>query len=122
MNSTVLGLIAFKLGWFALVLWPQWSQWFDEFDVMIGPTCDYPPVLLPDEGGVTVTVLSADGKALARGIRARGRVEPVYVKAVAELPEALRGLVQDGDVLLTVGAGDIGTAPALMLQTFGSAP
>ncbi len=27
MNSTVIGLVAFKLGWFSLVLWPQWSQW-----------------------------------------------------------------------------------------------
>lgn len=62
-----------------------------------------------------------DGKALARGIRARGKVEPVFVKTVAELPEALRGVVRDGDVVLTVGAGDIGGAPALLVNTFGVA-
>lgn len=36
MNSTILGLIAFKLGWFALVLWPQWSQWLVLVALMVG--------------------------------------------------------------------------------------
>ena len=60
-----------------------------------------------------------DSKALARGIRARGKVEPVVLKAVSELTEALRGVVRDGDVLLTVGAGDVGNAPALLVQAYG---
>ncbi len=63
-----------------------------------------------------------DSKALARGIRARGKVEPVVLKAVSELPEALRGVVRDGDVLLTVGAGDVGNAPGLLLQAYGAYP
>lgn len=67
-------------------------------------------------------IAGADARSLARGIRARGKVEPVYVKAVAELPEALSGVLEDGDVLLTIGAGDIGNAPALLLQHYGSAP
>ena len=57
---------------------------------------------------------AADGRALARGIRARGKVEPVFVKSVAELVKLLPGVVQDGDLLLTLGAGDIGTVPALL--------
>ena len=61
-----------------------------------------------------------DSKALARGIRARGRVEPVVLKAVAELPDALAGVVQAGDVLLTAGAGDVGQAPGLLLQKYGA--
>ena len=56
----------------------------------------------------------ADGRALARGIRARGQVEPVFVNKVAELPAALAPLLRDGDVLLGLGAGDIGTLPALL--------
>ncbi len=52
-----------------------------------------------------------DGRALARGIRERGKVSPVFVKSVAELPAALAPLVRDGDLLLTLGAGDIGTLP-----------
>ncbi len=61
-----------------------------------------------------------DSKALARGIRARGKVEPVVLKAVSELPQALSGVVRDGDVLLTVGAGDVGNAPGLLVQQYGA--
>jgi UDP-N-acetylmuramate--alanine ligase len=61
----------------------------------------------------------ADGRALARGIRARGKVEPVFVKAVAEVPDLLAGVAQDGDLLLTLGAGDIGILPALLLGAYG---
>lgn len=60
-----------------------------------------------------------DSKALARGIRARGLTEPVLVRTVSELPDALAGVAHDGDVLLTMGAGDIGGAPALLVQKFG---
>jgi UDP-N-acetylmuramate--alanine ligase len=56
----------------------------------------------------------ADGRALARGIRARGRVEPVFVNSVAEAPAALAAMARDGDVLLTLGAGDIGNLPNLL--------
>jgi UDP-N-acetylmuramate--alanine ligase len=61
----------------------------------------------------------ADSRALARGIRARGKVEPVLVHSVAELAGALEPMLRDGDLLLTLGAGDIGTAPALLAQHFG---
>lgn len=53
-------------------------------------------------------IAGADSKALARAIRARGRVEPVLVGAASELPSALAPLVRDGDFLLLSGAGDIG--------------
>ncbi|ROR29685.1 UDP-N-acetylmuramate--L-alanine ligase [Inmirania thermothiophila] len=49
-----------------------------------------------------------DGRSLARAVRARGRVEPVFVAEVEALPEVLAGLVREGDVVLTMGAGSIG--------------
>ena len=64
----------------------------------------------------------ADGRALARGIRARGKVEPVFIKSVAELPQTLAAVVRDGDLVLTLGAGDIGGAPAQLVQQFGKRP
>ena len=67
-------------------------------------------------------IAGADSKALARGIRARGKVEPVYVKSVQELPEAVEGVLRDQDVLLTIGAGDIGNGPAMLVQKFGVTP
>jgi UDP-N-acetylmuramate--alanine ligase len=50
----------------------------------------------------------ADGKSLCRAIRTRGKVEPVLLKSLDELPEALAGVIRDGDVVLTMGAGHIG--------------
>ena len=52
----------------------------------------------------------ADGKALCRAIRTRGKVEPVLLKSLEEMPDALAGIVRDGDVVLTMGAGQIGNA------------
>ncbi|MGH8400831.1 MAG: glutamate ligase domain-containing protein, partial [Gammaproteobacteria bacterium] len=53
-------------------------------------------------------IAGADARALARSIRNRGRVDPVFVARNQDLPEALLGVLHDGDLLLTLGAGDIG--------------
>jgi UDP-N-acetylmuramate--alanine ligase len=53
-------------------------------------------------------IAGADGRSLCRAIRARGRIEPIFVEDRGELAGLLRGALRDGDVLLTLGAGDIG--------------
>ena len=50
---------------------------------------------------------AADGRAICRAIRTRGKVEPVFVEKVEELHAALRDVLKPGDVLLTAGAGSI---------------
>jgi UDP-N-acetylmuramate--alanine ligase len=50
----------------------------------------------------------ADGRSLSRAIRTRGKVDPVFVEQTAGLPAVLPGLLRDGDLLLLMGAGDIG--------------
>jgi UDP-N-acetylmuramate--alanine ligase len=62
-------------------------------------------------------IIGADGRALCRAIRGRGRVDPVFVEAVEELPGVLIDLLQPGDLLLTLGAGSIGTVAASLPQT-----
>ena len=57
-------------------------------------------------------IVAADGRSLARALRVAGAVEPVFVEDIAELPEAIRRVAQDGDVVLTMGAGSIGNVPA----------
>ena len=57
-------------------------------------------------------IAGADGRALARAVRARGRVDPVFVERIEELPELLRGMLRDGDIVLTMGAGSIGQVAA----------
>ncbi|MDH5593967.1 MAG: UDP-N-acetylmuramate--L-alanine ligase, partial [Gammaproteobacteria bacterium] len=55
-------------------------------------------------------IAGADGRTLARAIRTRGQVDPVFCQNVEELPDTLSGLLKDDDVLLTMGAGNIGFA------------
>lgn len=52
-------------------------------------------------------IVAADSKSLARAIRVQGKVEPIYIEAVDELPDAILSIVQDGDVVLVMGAGSI---------------
>ncbi|TMH69368.1 MAG: UDP-N-acetylmuramate--L-alanine ligase [Betaproteobacteria bacterium] len=58
-----------------------------------------------------VPLVAADGRALARAVRVAGRVEPVFVENIDEIAAAIRALVRDGDVVLTMGAGSIGQVP-----------
>ncbi|MCH8538810.1 MAG: UDP-N-acetylmuramate--L-alanine ligase, partial [Alkalimonas sp.] len=53
-------------------------------------------------------IAGADSKSLCRSIRARGQVDPIYVAPPQELGAVLADVLQDGDVLLTQGAGNIG--------------
>ena len=57
-------------------------------------------------------IAGADGRALSRAVRARGRVDPIFIEDVGELPEVLRGVVREGDIVLTMGAGSIGQVAA----------
>lgn len=54
-------------------------------------------------------VAGADGRALCAAIRARGKVNPVFVENLDELNESILNVIEDGDVLLTLGAGSIGS-------------
>lgn len=56
-------------------------------------------------------IVAADGRALARALRVTGKVEPVFVEDIADMPAMIRTLVKDGDVVLTMGAGSIGSVP-----------
>jgi len=64
-------------------------------------------------------IVAADGRALARGVRVAGRVEPVFVEAIGGVADAIRDVARDGDVVLTMGAGSIGGVPAQLTSTAG---
>ena len=57
-------------------------------------------------------IVAADGRALARAIRVGGKVEPVFIEQIADMPATILATVQDGDVVLTMGAGSIGNTAA----------
>lgn len=53
-------------------------------------------------------ITGADGRALARAVRVRGRVDPVLVRGATDVADALAPLLCDKDLVLVMGAGDIG--------------
>jgi UDP-N-acetylmuramate--alanine ligase len=61
-------------------------------------------------------IVAADGRALARALRVAGKVEPVFVEDIAELPQTLLDTVRDGDVVVGMGAGSIGQLPSKFAQ------
>ncbi len=65
-------------------------------------------------------ISTADGRALCRAIRARGVSEPVFVEHLDRLSSALTAIVKDNDIVLTLGAGDIGRVAPELPATFGA--
>ena len=53
-------------------------------------------------------IAGADGRSLCRTIRSRGKVDPIFVSDSKTLPAVLANVLQDGDLVLTQGAGDVG--------------
>ncbi|MCP5255722.1 MAG: UDP-N-acetylmuramate--L-alanine ligase [Rhodocyclaceae bacterium] len=56
-------------------------------------------------------IVAADGRSLARALRVAGKVEPVFVEDIEEMPDAILGAALDGDVVITMGAGSVGAVP-----------
>ncbi len=61
-------------------------------------------------------IVAADGRALTRAVRVAGKVEPIFVDDINELPQALSEVTRDGDVVISMGAGTIGAVPAKVVE------
>ena len=84
-------------------LFEDFSMVLSEVDVL---------VLLEVYAAGESPIAGADGRALARAIRMRGQVDPVFVEKIEDMPQALSGVLKEGDILLTMGAGNVGAAAA----------
>ena len=60
-------------------------------------------------------IVAADGRSLVRAVRVAGPVEPIFVENIAQMPDAIRRVARDGDVVVTMGAGSIGNVPAQLV-------
>lgn len=65
-------------------------------------------------------IAGADGRAICRAVRTRGLMEPVFVERVEDLADSLRGVLHDGDIVLTMGAGNIGSVAQELKSRFGA--
>ncbi len=59
-------------------------------------------------------IVAADGRALARAVRVAGKIEPIFVEQIADLPQSILDIARSGDVVVTMGAGSIGTVPGVL--------
>ncbi|MEE8635041.1 MAG: UDP-N-acetylmuramate--L-alanine ligase [Acidiferrobacterales bacterium] len=91
----------------------------DDFSAVLN---EVDPLVITEVYSAGEGVISgADGRALCRAIRARGKANPIFVDDVAALPPVLREILRANDVLLTMGAGSIGQVAADLPQWLAEA-
>lgn len=91
---------------------------FEDF-VQVLSSCDV-LLLLDVYPAGEEAIPGADGRALARSVRQRGLVDPIFVDAVEDVAEVLSGVIQPDDVVLTQGAGNVSTLAQILRQySFG---
>ncbi|KAF1023205.1 MAG: UDP-N-acetylmuramate--L-alanine ligase [Paracidovorax wautersii] len=91
---------------------------FEDFVKVIGQGAD--AVLLAEVYAAgEAPIVAADGRSLSRALRVAGKVEPVFVDQIAEMPRAIVDNARDGDVVLCMGAGSIGAVAAKVAEQFG---
>jgi UDP-N-acetylmuramate--alanine ligase len=61
-------------------------------------------------------IVAADGRSLARALRVAGKVEPIFVDDIADMPQAAVDNARPGDVLVCMGAGSIGAVPGKIVD------
>ena len=61
----------------------------------------------------------ADSRSLTRSIRQRGQLEPIFAERLEDVQQILASVVQDGDVVITQGAGNVGALARELAQSIG---
>lgn len=61
-------------------------------------------------------IVAADGRALSHALRVLGKVEPIFVEDIADMPATIMNMAKDGDVVITMGAGSISGVPGKLTQ------
>jgi len=93
---------------------------FEDFVKVIGEGAD--AVLLAEVYAAgEAPIVAADGRALTRALRLSTPLEPVFVEAIADLPQAVIANARGGDVLMCMGAGSIGTVPVRIVELLAGA-
>jgi len=89
----------------------RYSRTYDLFDDFVQALVDQQDLLICEVYPAgEQPISSADGKALCQAIRVRGTSSPIFVSELEDLETVLAPVVQEGDVVLTMGAGSIGKA------------
>ena len=65
-------------------------------------------------------IAGADGRALARALRLSGKIEPIFIEKIDDLPNAVIDIIQNDDIVLCMGAGTIGLMPQKLVELLGN--
>ncbi len=76
-------------------------------------------LLLDIYGAGENPITGADSRSLCRAIRQRGQVDPIFVEQHEEIPQLLESLIEENDLLLVLGAGNVSTVSVNLLQQYG---
>jgi UDP-N-acetylmuramate--alanine ligase len=115
-------LDAVRAGWpgqrLVLAFQPhRYSRTQDAFEDFVAVLSQVDVLILAEVFAAGETpIAGADGRALSRAIRARGQVDPVFLGNIEDLPARLKDLVADEDIVVTMGAGNIGLVAADMAE------
>ena len=91
----------------------RFSRTRDCFEDFVGVLSSVDALLLAEVYAAgEAPIVAADGRSLARAVRVAGKVEPVFVEDISQMPAAILASARDGDVVMTMGAGSIGAVPA----------
>lgn len=95
----------------------RYTRTFDLFEDFVQVLADQQDLLLCEVYPAGEQAIpSATGKALSQAIRVRGTTSPIFVQNLDDLESILAPVVQDGDVVLTMGAGSIGKASISLFE------
>ncbi|MEO8121735.1 MAG: UDP-N-acetylmuramate--L-alanine ligase [Rhodoferax sp.] len=95
----------------------RYTRTRDCFEDFIKVIAQADAVLLSEVYGAgEAPIVAADGRSLARALRVAGRIEPVFVDSIADMPQAIMDNARDGDVVLCMGAGSIAAVPAKVVD------
>lgn len=65
-------------------------------------------------------IVGADSRTLCRSVRLRGRNDPLFIENQDEIFNLLLSVVEEGDLVITFGAGDIGTLSGKIHERFAA--
>lgn len=96
----------------------RYSRTSDLYDDFVDVLCEVDVLLLLEVYAAgEKKIAGADSRSLGRSIRLRGKVDPIFVQDEADVLEILEGIVADGDIVVTQGAGSVGALAKQLSET-----
>ncbi|OGA34752.1 MAG: UDP-N-acetylmuramate--L-alanine ligase [Betaproteobacteria bacterium RIFCSPLOWO2_12_FULL_62_13b] len=98
----------------------RYTRTRDLFEDFVNVLCSVDALVLTEVYAAgEAPIVAADGRALMHALRVAGQNEAVFVERVGDMPQAVMQMARDGDVVITMGAGTIGSVPGMLAQMNG---